>query len=157
MALALSARVMLLKRRKFVPVRISNGDEAVPARATQSRALQSSEVSVVHVEGTGRTIHVAPPSWVTSSSTRLRALVAATRQFMSSLHERAVTASPVVHASARGVDHVDPSLVKERRDAPVMPVPSTMAHAALAKQSSALTPRPPLGAVATDTDWSLGL
>lgn len=153
----MSGRETVRKRRKLVPVRTSCVDDDVFASATQLSATQSIEETVTHEEGTARTVHVAPPSCVASSKTRLRELVAETRQFISSLHESAVTPSPVVQGIAMGVDHVTPSLVKDRRDAPVMPVPSTSAHADLAKQSSAVMPRPPLGGVATDTDWPLGL
>jgi hypothetical protein len=72
-----------------------------------------------------------------------------------SVHDSAVTAPPTVHAIGDGEDHVvAPSLVKESRELSTMPVVSTTAHEAVAKQSRALTPRPALGAVATLKDLS---
>ena len=100
-----------------------------------------------------RAVQVIPPSWVASRITWWLDVAAATRQLSSSVHDRAVTASPTVQVRGVGTDQVvAASLVKARRELPVMPVVSTTAHVASAKQSMVLTPRPACGAVATIND-----
>jgi hypothetical protein len=95
---------------------------------------------------------------VTSSSAWRFELVAATRQFIASAHDSAVTDTPVVHDIDCGVVQVAPaSLVNERRALPVMPVVSTTAHEAEAKQLSALTPLPARGVGDAVTVIVLGL
>jgi hypothetical protein len=77
---------------------------------------------------------------------------------MASAHDSAVTDSPVVHGIDSGVVHVPPaSLVKESRALPVMPVVSTTAHEAAAKQLSALTPFPAEGVIDAVTVIVAGL
>jgi hypothetical protein len=155
-ALALLTSSALRHNRPNVLVRATSDDVPAFTSATQSSFAHVSDVSVLHLEGTVRCVHVIPPSWVASSSTWSLEVVAATRQSSVSVHDSAVTASPTVHAIGEGEDHVvAPSLVKESRELPAMPVASTTAHEAVAKQSRALTPRPARGAVATLKDPSL--
>jgi hypothetical protein len=131
---------------------------AVVTSPTQRSATQVNELTDIQVLGTVRTAQLIPPSWVTSSSAWRLELVAATRQFIASEHDSAVTDTPAVHDIDSGVVHVvPPSLVKESRALPVMPVVSTTAHDEEAKQLSALTPLPARGVGDAVTDIEPGL
>jgi hypothetical protein len=156
-AFAWLASDALFHKRANVVVRTTSDPDVAETSATHCRCAQVSEVSVVHVVGTGRTVHVVPASWVTSRSACRPGFVLATRQLSASVQDNAVMDWPTVQVIGSGVVQVvPPSLVKESRAPPVMPVVSTMAHEEGAKQLTALTPRPAWGVGDTDTDWVLG-
>lgn len=154
---AVLASVALRHTRPKVVVRATSDVVDEFARATQSSFAHVSDVRVHQVEGTVRAAHVIPASWVASRITWWLDVAAATRQLSSLVHDKAVTSSPTVQVRGVGTDQVvAASLVKARREPPVMPVVSTIAHEASAKQSILLTPRPACGAVSTFKDSPRG-